>query len=188
VLAELMPDEPEALGLLALLLFLEARRPTRTGPHGELVLLADQDRSRWDRALLDEARAIVRRCQRRGAPGPYQLQAAINAVHSDAAGVEDTDWPQVLALYDHLLAVHPTPVVALNRAVALAEVEGPNAGLAAVQALDLDGYQPYHVVRAELLARLGRPIEADTAFARALELTDNAVERRHLARRRCALR
>ncbi len=188
VLAGLMPDEPEALGLLALLLLLEARRPARTGPGGELVLLADQDRSRWDRALLDEGRELVRRCQRIGVPGPYQLQAAINAVHADAARPEETDWPQILALYDHLLALYPTPVVALNRAVALAEVRGADAGLAALEPLSLDNYQPYHVVRAELLARRGRPADADAAYARALELTANAVERAHLDRRRAALR
>jgi RNA polymerase sigma-70 factor, ECF subfamily len=186
VLAELMPDEPEALGLLGLLLLLEARRPARTGPDGELVLLGDQDRSRWNRALLDEGRELVRRCLRREAPGPYQLQAAINAVHSDAARAEDTDWGQILTLYDHLLVLHPTPVVALNRAVALAEVEGPAAALEAVQSLELSGYQPFHVVRAELLARLGRRDEADAAYARALELTANAVERAHLGRRRGA--
>ncbi|MGZ4627107.1 MAG: RNA polymerase sigma factor [Kineosporiaceae bacterium] len=188
VLAGLMPDEPEALGLLALLLLLEARRPARTGPGGELVLLADQDRSRWDRALLDEGRELVRRCQRIGVPGPYQLQAAINAVHGDAARPEETDWPQILALYDHLLGLYPTPVVALNRAVALAEVRGADAGLAALEPLSLDNYQPYHVVRAELLARRGRPADADAAYARALELTANAVERAHLDRRRAALR
>jgi RNA polymerase sigma-70 factor, ECF subfamily len=187
VLADLMPDEPEALGLLALLLLLEARRPARTGPDGEMVLLADQDRSRWDRALLDEGRGLVRRCQRRGAPGPYQLQAAINAVHSDAPDAKDTDWAQILALYDHLLVLHPTPVVALNRAVALAEVRGPAAALEAVQALELSGYQPYHVVRAELLTRLARREEADAAYGRALELTANAVERSHLQRRRAEL-
>jgi RNA polymerase sigma-70 factor (ECF subfamily) len=188
VLAELMPDEPEALGLLALLLLLEARRPARTGPGGELVLLADQDRTRWDPALLDEGRRLVRRCQRRGAPGPYQLQAAINAVHADAVTAVDTDWAQVLALYDHLLAIHPTPVVALNRAVALAEVAGPAPALTAVDRLDLHGYQPFHVVRAELLARLGRRPEADAAYGRSLGLTANAVEREHLSRRRSALR
>ncbi|MGZ4649492.1 MAG: RNA polymerase sigma factor [Kineosporiaceae bacterium] len=188
VLAGLMPDEPEALGLLALLLLLEARRPARTGPGGELVLLADQDRSRWDRAPLVEGRELVRRCQRIGVPGPYQLQAAINAVHGDAARPEETDWPQILALYDHLLGLYPTPVVALNRAVALAEVRGADAGLAALEPLSLDNYQPYHVVRAELLARRGRPADADAAYARALELTANAVERAHLDRRRAALR
>ena len=188
VLAGLMPDEPEALGLLALLLLLEARRPARTGPGGELVLLADQDRSRWDRTLLDEGRELVRRCQRIGVPGPYQLQAAINAVHGDAARPEETDWPQILALYDHLSALYPTPVVALNRAVALAEVRGADAGLAALEPLSLDNYQPYQVVRAELLARRGRPADADAAYARALELTANAVERAHLDRRRAALR
>src|SRR6476661_2953053 len=125
LLAQLMPDEPEALGLLALLLLTESRRAARTAADGSIVLLGDQDRTRWDRALIDEGQAIVRRCLQRNAPGPYQIQAAINAVHSDAATATETDWGQVLQLYDQLLAVAPTPVVALNRAVAVAEVHGP---------------------------------------------------------------
>lgn len=151
LLVELMPDEPEALGLLALLLLTEARRPARVDVDGRLVLLPDQDRSLWDRQRVDDGQALVRRCLRRGTPGPYQLQAAIAAVHSDGP----TDWSQVLALYDQLLALAPTPVVVLNRAVALAEVEGPAAALRAVDALDLPDYLPLHVTRAELLVRLG---------------------------------
>lgn len=140
VLVELMPDEPEAAGLLALMLLTHARRAARTGPRGELVVLADQDRSRWDSALIAEGHAIVRRCLRRGAPGPYQVQAAINAVHTDATSADATDWPQVVALYDQLMALAPTPVAALNRAVALAEVSGAEAALAALDELDLRGF------------------------------------------------
>jgi len=178
-----MPDEPEALGLLALLLLIEARRPARVGSDGSLVLLADQDRALWDRALVAEGQELVRRCLRRNAPGPYQLQAAINAVHSEGT----TDWRQVLALYDQLLAIAPSPVVALNRAVALAEVEGPAVALLAVEELALDGYLPLHLTRAELLARLGRDDEAVAAYDRAIALSGNAVERRHLERRRAAV-
>jgi RNA polymerase sigma-70 factor (ECF subfamily) len=184
LLAALMPDEPEVTGLLALLLLIEARRPARTGPDGELVLLPDQDRSRWDTALITEGHALVAACLRRSAPGPYQIQAAINAVHCDAATAADTDWDQVLQLYDQLAARLPTPVVALNRAVALAEAVGPAAALAEVDRLDLDDYQPYQVTRAELLVRLGRHREAAEAYDRALALTANAVEHAHLTRRR----
>jgi len=183
LLAELMPDEPEAHGLLALMLLLESRRPTRSVAGGELVLLADQDRRRWDRDLVAEGQAIVRACLRRNDPGPYQIQAAINAVHSDAASVEATDWRQIVQLYDQLLAIAPTPVVALNRAVAVAEVEGPEAGLALVDALDLDGYHLFHAIRADLLRRLGRVGEAASAYAAAIERTDNAAERDYLRRR-----
>jgi RNA polymerase sigma-70 factor (ECF subfamily) len=184
LLAELMPDEPEVVGLLALLLLLHARRTARTGDDGRLVLLPDQDRSRWDAGLVAEGQSLVRACLRRGAPGPYQLQAAVNAVHSDAASAADTDWEQVVALYDHLLALRPGPVVALNRAVAVAERDGPAAGLGLVDELPLGTYAPFHVARAELLARAGRPDESVEAFERALALTTNAVEREHLRRRR----
>lgn len=187
LIAELMPDEPEAVGLLALLLLLESRRPARTAPNGSLVLLPDQDRSQWDRALIAEGQSLVRACLRRNAPGPYQIQAAINAVHADTADGSTTDWAQIVALYDHLMAIAPTPVVALNRAVALAEVDGPSVALAELERLELPGYQPYWVSRAELLARSGRPAEARAAFDRALALTDNAVEHAHLSRRRAAL-
>jgi len=184
LLSELMPDEPEVAGLLALLLLVAARRPARTDAAGAPVLLADQDRTRWDADLLAEGRLLVRSCLRRGAPGPYQLQAAINAVHSDAMTAADTDWGQVLALYDQLLACQPTPVVALNRAVAVAEVHGPQQALADIDQLPLASYQPFHVTRAELLRRLGRLDEAAQAYDRALALTTNAVEREHLIRRR----
>jgi RNA polymerase sigma-70 factor (ECF subfamily) len=180
MLAELMPDEPEALGLLALMLLTEARRPARTTADGALVLLRDQDRARWNRGLVDEGQDLVRRCLRRNQPGPYQLQAAINAVHSDAATAADTDWGQIVALYDHLLRLAPSPVVALNRAVAVAEVDGPGAALAIVDGLDLQTYHVFHAVRADLLRRLGRPAEARQAYDKAIAATDNEAERRFL--------
>jgi len=183
LLAELMPDEPEVLGLLALLLLTESRRAARTDPDGSIVLLADQDRGRWDSDLIAEGHELVRRCLRRNQPGPYQLQAAINAVHTDAPTAAATDWRQILALYDQLLARTPTPVVALNRAVALAEVDGPAAGLDAVEALDLDHYELYHATRGDLLQRLGRLDEAAAAFAAALELVSNETQRTFLTHR-----
>jgi RNA polymerase sigma-70 factor (ECF subfamily) len=186
LLAELMPDEAEVMGLLALMLLLSSRRATRTTPHGELVLLADQDRDRWDRDLIAEGQAIVRRCLRRNQPGPYQIQAAINAVHSDAPTAAATDWRQILALYDQLLALAPSPVVALNRAVAVAEVEGPDAALALVDDLDLQGYHLFHAIRADLLRRLGRHGEAAPAYEAAIARTGNAAERAFLERRRQA--
>ena len=182
ILATLMPDEPEVAGLLALLLLTESRRPARTGPDGALVLLGEQDRTRWDRASIDEGRAIVRRCLRRGRPGAYQLQAAINAVHADAASIEETDWPRIAALYDRLLAVAPTPVVALNRAIVVGEVHGPAAALALVDELDLDGYHPFHATRADLLRRLGRDREAAAAYERAAALAPTDAEREFLLR------
>lgn len=184
LLADLMPDEPEVLGLLALMLLTESRRPARTDASGALIPLPEQDRSRWDRALVAEGRELVRRCLRRGRPGPYQIQAAINAVHSDAPTAQDTDWDQILRLYDHLMALAPSPVVALNRAVAVAETEGPGPALALVDALDLDGYHVLHAVRAELLRRLGRTAEAVEAYDRALALEPGPAERGHLERRR----
>jgi RNA polymerase sigma-70 factor, ECF subfamily len=187
LLAELMPDEPEVVGLLALMLLIEARRPARTGADGALVLLADQDRSRWDRALVAEGQALVRRCLRRNQPGPYQIQAAINAVHSDAASAAATDWGQILTLYDQLMAIAPSPVVALHRAVAVAEVRGPAAALALVDGLDLDGYHLFHAVRADLLRRLGRDAEAGQAYAAAIARTGNAAERAFLEARRLSL-
>ncbi|MPZ63086.1 MAG: sigma-70 family RNA polymerase sigma factor [Propionibacteriales bacterium] len=177
ILATLLPDEPEVAGLLALLLLTESRGATRTAPDGSLVLLADQDRNRWDRALIDEGRTIVRRCLRRNRSGPYQLQAAINAVHVEAATFEETDWPQIIALYDQLLAIAPTPVVALNRAVAIGEVDGPAAALVLVDELELDGYHPFHATRADLLRRLGRDDEAAAAYERAAALATSAAER-----------
>jgi RNA polymerase sigma-70 factor (ECF subfamily) len=189
LLARLMPDEPEVLGLLALMLLTESRRAARTGPDGALVLLADQDRTRWDRALIAEGQALVRRCLRRNQPGPYQIQAAINAVHSDAIYSDapvaaDTDWDQILRLYDQLLAVAPSPVVALNRAVAVGEVQGPAAALAIVDALDprcLGKYYLFHAIRADLLRRLGRHADATAAYQAAMTLTQNAAEREFLA-------
>ena len=187
LLAELMPDEPEARGLLALMLLIEARRPARTTSDGTLVLLADQDRRRWDRGLIAEGQDIVRQCLRRGQPGPYQIQAAINAVHSDAPAAAATDWPQILQLYDQLLSLASSPVVALNRAVAVAEVEGPSAALDLIDGLDLDGYHLFHGIRADMLRRLGRDAEAELAYEAAIGRTQNAAERDFLRRRRQAL-
>ena len=186
VLAALMPDEPEVTGLLALMLLSVARRPARTSPDGSLVPLREQDRSQWDRQLLGEGMALVRSCVQRNQPGPYQIQAAINAVHSEATSVSGTDWRQILALYDQLVRFDPSPVVALNRAVALAEMEGPEAGLKAVDGLPLEGYYLFHAVRADLLRRLGRVDEAATAFDRARGLTDNEAERAFLERAQAA--
>ncbi|MFF1720633.1 RNA polymerase sigma factor [Streptomyces sviceus] len=183
LLTELMPDEPEATGLLALMLLIESRRAARTDDSGELVPLSEQDPARWDRALIAEGQSLVRRCLRRNQPGPYQIQAAIQAVHSDAP----TDWGQVHRLYDQLMAVAPSPVVALNRAVAVAETEGPARALALVDTLDLDGYHVLHAVRADLLRRLGRAMEAAGAYAKAAELTENPAERAYLEHRRRSL-
>ena len=187
LLAELMPDEPEVHGLLALMLLIESRRDARTGPAGDLVLLSDQDRSRWNRGLIAEGQAIIRECLRRNQPGPYQIQAAINAVHSAAPTAADTDWQQILALYDQLMAITPSPVVALNRAVAVAEVDGAEAALGLVDGLDLDGYHVFHAVRADLLRRLGRDADAGQAYDAAVVRTDNAAEREFLRRRRQGL-
>ncbi len=188
LLVELMPDEPEALGLLGLMLLTESRRGARTTESGELVRLADQDRSRWNRAQIDEGQALVRRCLRIGRPGPYQLQAAINAVHSDAPSAAQTDWRQILALYDQLLALAPTPVTALNRAVAVAEVEGPEVALAELDGLDgLDRYYLYHAIRADLLRRTGRREEAERAYRAAIDRAENRAEREFLERSLSAL-
>jgi RNA polymerase sigma-70 factor (ECF subfamily) len=186
ILCALMPDEPEPMGLLALMLLIASRRHARTAEDGSLVPLRDQDRTAWDRTLIAEGQAIVRACLRRNSPGPYQLQAAVNAVHSDAPTAADTDWGQILALYDQLAAIDPSPVVALNRAVALAEVDGPATGLAAVDELvdDLAGYHLLHAVRADLLRRAGRAAEARDEYGRALDLTENAAERAFLERAR----
>jgi RNA polymerase sigma-70 factor, ECF subfamily len=181
ILATLMPDEPEVAGLLALLLLTESRRASRMRPDGSLVLLGEQDRRRWDRDLIEEGQAIVRRCLRRNQPGAYQLQAAINAVHADAATVEQTDWSQIVALYDQLLVVAPTPVVALNRAIAIGEVQGPAAALALVDELDLDNYHPFHATRADLLRRLGRNSEAAAAYERAAAIAPTAADRDFLS-------
>jgi len=187
LLAELMPDEPEVLGLLALLLLTGARSQARTGPDGSLVLLRDQDRTQWDHAMIAEGQDLVRSCLRHNRPGPYQLQAAINAVHSDAATAADTDWGQILALYDQLMALAPTPVVALNRLVAVAEVQGPGPALELAGELGLDGYHLYHATRADLLRRLGRGDDAADAYDAAIARAANGAERAFLARQRDSL-
>jgi RNA polymerase sigma-70 factor (ECF subfamily) len=183
LLAELMPDEPEVNGLLALILLTAARRPARVSPDGGMVLLADQERSLWDDAMIAEGHQLVRASLRRNTPGPFQIQAAIGAVHTDAARFEDTDWSQVVALYDQLMVLAPSPVVALNRAVAIGEVAGPERALAEIDRLELSEYHLYHSTRADLLARLGREDEAAVAYASALELTANEAERRLLTAR-----
>ncbi|MEU0337827.1 RNA polymerase sigma factor [Streptomyces bobili] len=183
LLTGLMPDEPEAIGLLALMLLVESRRPARHGEHGELVPLPEQDRRRWDADLIAEGQDLVRRCLRRDRPGPYQIQAAIQAVHSDAPTAEATDWSQILRLYDHLMAVAPSPVVALNRAVAVAETQGPRRALDLVDALGLGDYHVWHAVRADLLRRLHRTAETVRACEAALALTASPAERAFLDRR-----
>jgi len=183
LLAQLMPDEPEAKGLLALMLLIHARHPARTTPDGELVLLADQDRRSWDRRLIAEGQALVRECLRRDQAGPYQIQAAINAVHSDAPTLEATDWAQILQLYDQLLAAAPGPIVALHRAVAVTEVHGPSVALPLVDELKLDRYYLFHAIRGDLLGRLCRHAEAHRAYSDALALTQNETERALLTRR-----
>jgi len=188
LLVQLMPDEGEAQGLLALLLLTEARRPARTGADGELVRLADQDRTLWDRDLIDEGHALVRACLRRNMPGPYQIQAAIAAVHADAATTEATKWSQIVQLYDQLMVIAPTAIVALNRAIAISEVEGPGPALAIVDDLDLGAYHLFHAVRGDLLEQLGRFDEAAAAYGRAIDLATNDVERDHLRHRLDLLR
>ncbi|WP_414945209.1 RNA polymerase sigma factor [Amycolatopsis sp. cmx-11-32] len=187
LLAGLMPDEPEVTGLLALMLLTESRRLARTGPDGDVVLLADQDRSRWNRELIAEGQTLVRACLRRNQPGPYQIQAAINAVHSDAVGAESTDWSQIVQLYDLLLTMNPTPVVALNRAVAVAEVDGPGAALDAIYELKMEDYHLYHAIRADLLHRLGRKAESAQAYEAAIRRAENSAERRLLERKLAAI-
>ncbi len=190
VLVLLMPDEPEVFGLLALMLLTSSRRAARVDAHGDLVLLPDQDRSLWSQELIAEGVAIVRALLRRNQPGPYQIQAAINAVHASAASAADTDWTQILANYDQLFALTPTPVVAMNRAVAVAEVHGPGLALAALEpvAEQLDGYHPFHVVRAEFLHRLGRVDEAQAEYDVALAGVGNESERAYLQRKRASLK
>ena len=188
LLAQLMPDESEVLGLLALLLLIESRRRARTADDGSIVLLANQDRGLWNQSLIAEGQTLVRGCLRRNAPGPFQIQAAISAVHSDAATAADTDWSQIVALYDQLLVYTPTPVVALNRAVALAEVEGADVALTAVDGLPLDTYYLFHATRAELLVRLGRLDDAADAYDRAITLTTNSSERAFLEQRSANVR
>jgi RNA polymerase sigma-70 factor (ECF subfamily) len=187
LLADLMPAEPEVMGLLALMLLVESRGRTRIDLNGDLILLADQDRALWDRNLIAEGQALVRRCLRYNRPGPYQIQAAIQAVHSDAPNAAATDWLQILQLYNQLLSVAPSPVVALNRTVAVAEVEGPGAALALVDGLELDQYHLFHAIRADLLRRLGRNAEASAAYDAAIDRSENAAERSFLQRKRDAL-
>ncbi|MFC9435750.1 RNA polymerase sigma factor [Nocardia sp. NPDC057030] len=187
LLTDLLPAEPEAAGLLALMLLTEARRPARTAADGSLVPLPEQDRTRWDRKHIAEGHAIVRECLRRNQPGPYQIQAAINAVHTDAPTAAATDWPQIVRLYDQLTAHTPSPVVALHRAVAVAEVDGPATALALLDGLGLEKYYLFHAIRADLLERLGRATEAAAAFDAAITRTRNAAERAFLARRRASL-
>ncbi|QIG45157.1 RNA polymerase sigma factor [Nocardioides anomalus] len=184
ILRTLLPGVPEVTGLLALMLLTEARRAARLDADGSLVVLQEQDRGGWDRALVEEGHALVRECLALGRPGPYQLLAAVNAVHTDAPTAADTDWSQIAALYDQLYALSPSPIVALNRAVAVAELDGPAVGLAQVDRLDLSGYHPFHAARADLLRRLGRSEEARAAYDAALALTDNEAERAYLLRRR----
>ncbi|HEY8923285.1 MAG TPA: DUF6596 domain-containing protein, partial [Polyangia bacterium] len=186
LLAQLIPEEPEVMGLLALMLLVESRRPARTTPAGDLVSLAHQDRSRWDRDLIAEGQAIVRACLRRNRPGPYQIQAAINAVHSAAGAADATDWSQILQLYDQLMACAPSPIVAVNRAVAVAETAGPAAALTLVEALledpsVLEGQHLAHAIHADLLRRLGRSAEAAQAYRRAIARVRNDAERKFLA-------
>ena len=184
LLRELMPNESEVMGLLALMLLVDSRRATRTTADNALVLLGDQDRTRWDAALVAEGQELVRQCLRIGRPGPYQIQAAINAVHSDATSADETDWKQILALYDQLMSIAPTPVVALNRAVAVAEVHGADAALTLVDELRLDGFPVFHAVRADLLRRLGRTAEALDEYSSAIAHNENVAERAFLERRR----
>jgi RNA polymerase sigma-70 factor (ECF subfamily) len=187
VLADLMPDEPEALGLLALMLLCEARVPAQIR-HNDVVLLREQDRTLWDQPLIRQGHELVRQCIRSGHPGPFQLQAAIQAVHCDAARFEDTDWPQIMTLYDNLYDAMPTAVVAMNRAIALAETAGPQVALAQLDTLarDLAGYHLLHASRATMLRRLGREEEAIHAFNLAIELAPGARERGFLDRQRGA--
>lgn len=187
LLAEQLPDEPEIVGLLALMLLIQARRDTRTTPDGDLVSLADQDRTRWDRDLIREGQALVRECLGIGKPGFYQIQAAINAVHCDAATADATDWWQILQLYNQLMAFAPSPVVALNRAVAVAEVEGPDAALSLVDGLELGHYHLFHAIRADMLRRLGRIADAVAAYEAAIAATENTAERDFLRHKLQAL-
>ena len=187
ILAALSPDEPEALGLLALMLMHDSRRAARAATDGTTILLEDQDRSLWDRGRIDQGTMFLQRALRMRRPGSYQIQAAIAALHCEARTAAETDWRQIVALYDTLLELHPSPVVALNRAVAVAMVEGPAGGLAQLEAIEHDGalddYRYLHSARAELLRRLERRDEARDSFQRAIELADNAAERRFLQRR-----
>jgi RNA polymerase sigma-70 factor (ECF subfamily) len=187
LLSELMPDEPEVIGLLALMLLIDSRRAARLSPNGDMVVLADQNRGLWDRELIAEGQALVRQCILYNRPGPYQIQAAINTIHSDAPTADATDWQQILHLYDQLLSLAPNAVVALNRAVVVAEVDGPTTALTLVDGLDLKRYYLFHAIRADLLRRLGRVTEAEQAYEAAIARCDNAAERSFMQRRRQAL-
>jgi len=183
LLRELLPEEPEVAGLLGLLVLTEARRESRVR-NGQLVPLGEQDRAGWDRALVAEGHDLVRECLATNRPGRYQILAAINAVHTDAPTASDTDWSQVLALYDQLTRLDPSPVVALNRAVAVAELDGPEVALTLVDRLPLTGYHAWHAARADLLRRLGRSVEAKQAYDAAIATTRNSAERAYLSRKR----
>ena len=187
LLRVLLPRDPEVVGLLALMLLVHARRPARVGVDGALVPLDEQDRTLWRRDLVEEGHDLVRACLALNRPGPYQLQAAINAVHTDAATAGETDWSQVAALYGQLAAIDPSPVVALNRAVAVAELHGPEIALDLVDRLDLAAYHPWQATRADLLRRLGRHAEARAAYDAAIALIDNEAERAFLSGRRAGL-
>ena len=182
MLLELMPQEPEVRGLLALMLLIDARRAARVDSHGAFVRLADQDRASWDRTLIEEGQALLRECLARNCPGPYQLQAAINAVHSDAVDASQTDWRQILALYDQWMALAPSPLIALNRAVAVAEVDGADQALRLVDGLELAQYHLFHAVRAELLRRMGREADSAGAYQAAIALCQNLREKEFLER------
>ncbi len=184
VISDLMPDEPETLGLLALMLLTEARRPARTTSDGSMIRLSDQDRTKWDQTLIGEGHDLVRRCLRIGLPGRFQIQAAIAAVHTDAASYTDTDWRQIVALYNQLLHHQPTAIVKLNRAIAQAELDGPNAALETVNhlAVELANYPPFHAARADLLVRAHRTTEAVAAYDEAIKLATNQAEREFLTK------
>jgi RNA polymerase sigma-70 factor (ECF subfamily) len=186
ILRSLLPEVPEVTGLLALMLLTESRRDTREAG-GELVPLHEQDRGGWDRELIAEGHELVRECLRLNRPGRYQLLAAINAVHTDARASADTDWSQIATLYEQLYAVDPSPIVQLNRAIAIAELDGPEVGLAMVDKLPLDTYHAWHATRADLLRRLGRSADARAAYDAAIAATDNEAERAYLSRRRGSL-
>jgi RNA polymerase sigma-70 factor (ECF subfamily) len=188
LLLELIPGEPEVAGLLSLMLFIDARRATRADASGAFVRLADQDRSAWDAGQLAQARALLRECLVLDRPGPYQIQAAINAVHSDAPDTAATDWPRILALYDQLLVMNPNPVIALNRAIVVAEIDGPARALALVESLEFDAYHLFHAVRADLLRRLDRIADAALAYQAAIAHCENRREREFLERRLTELR
>jgi RNA polymerase sigma-70 factor (ECF subfamily) len=182
LLVELLPEESETIGLLALMLLIDARRDARIDGCGEFVRLAEQDRRAWNRARIDEGQALLRVCLTRNSPGPYQLQAAINAVHSDARSAAQTDWRQILGLYDQLLALAPSAVIALNRAIVVAELEGPEQALRLVDALDLPRYHLLHAVRADLLRRCGRVADAAASYQEAIDQCGNEREKRFLQR------